>query len=188
MHVSTKCSYSMWQHHLSTLLYHWRMLVHHWTASRAVSQVSLAKSPCPKNVTLGWISVRLWRHTRLSVCKKYHKQTLIQFFIIQSYQLQYGGKVWWEKVWQINRSANRLLMISTNLDGFSLANYGQFAKFANVSPRQSFPPYGTRTINLISTNACTVTLTVTIVCHWHRNRLYWLQRPWPLHLAFSKAS
>ena len=33
-----------------------------------------------------------------------------------------------------NRSANRLLMISTNLDGFSLANHGRFAKFTNVSP------------------------------------------------------
>ena len=39
-----------------------------------------------------------------------------------------------KKVWQINRSANRLLMISTNLDGCSLANHVQFAKFANVSP------------------------------------------------------
>ena len=33
-------------------------------------------------------------------------------------------------------------MICTNLDGFSLANHGQFTKFANVSPRQSFSPYG----------------------------------------------
>ena len=49
--------------------------------------------------------------------------------------------IWRKKVWQINRSANRLLMISTNLDGFSLANHGRFAKFANVSPCQSVPPY-----------------------------------------------
>ena len=46
------------------------------------------------------------------------------------------------KILRINRSANRLLIISTNLDGFGLANHGQFAKFTNVSPRQSFPPYG----------------------------------------------
>ena len=37
------------------------------------------------------------------------------------------------KVWQINRSANRLLIESTNLDGFSLANHEQFAKFAKLS-------------------------------------------------------
>ena len=34
-----------------------------------------------------------------------------------------GGKVWW-----INRSANRLLIVSINLYGLSLANHGQFAK------------------------------------------------------------
>ena len=28
-----------------------------------------------------------------------------------------------KKVWQINRSANRLLIVSTNLDGFSLTNH-----------------------------------------------------------------
>ena len=33
-----------------------------------------------------------------------------------------------EKVWWFNRSAKRLLIVSTNLDGFSLVNYGQFAK------------------------------------------------------------
>ena len=47
-----------------------------------------------------------------------------------------------------NRSANRLLMISTNLDGFSLANHRQFA---NVSPRQSFPPYGI-TVTVVANN------------------------------------
>ena len=29
-----------------------------------------------------------------------------------------------KKVWQINRSDNRLLIVSTNLDGFSLAKHG----------------------------------------------------------------
>ena len=56
------------------------------------------------------------------------------------------GKVWGidssrafgKKVWQINISTNRLLIISTNLDGFSLANHGRFAK---CSPCQTFPLY-----------------------------------------------
>ena len=78
-------------------------------------------------------------------------------FITNKYlqwNLPYGGKGWWgetlvnwlissiwqKKVWQNNRSTSRLSIISTNLDGFSLANHGQFA---NVSSRQSFPPYGT---------------------------------------------
>ena len=43
------------------------------------------------------------------------------------------GKFGRKKVWRINRSANRLLMISTNLDDFNLANHGRFAKFAKVS-------------------------------------------------------
>ena len=65
-----------------------------------------------------------------------------------NWQLPYGRKVWqWErlvnllflsfwqkKVWQINRSAKRLLIISTYLDGFSLANHGGFTKFAKPSP------------------------------------------------------
>ena len=40
---------------------------------------------------------------------------------------------WRKKVWRINRSANRLLIVSTNLDDFSLVNHGQFAKFAKLS-------------------------------------------------------
>ena len=41
---------------------------------------------------------------------------------------------WRKKVWRINRSANRLLIVSTTLDGFSLANHGRFTKFAKLSP------------------------------------------------------
>ena len=37
-----------------------------------------------------------------------------------------------KKVWRINRSENRLLIVSTDLDDFSLANHGQFAKFAKL--------------------------------------------------------
>ena len=39
------------------------------------------------------------------------------------------------------RSANKLLIVSTNLNGFSLANHGRFAK---ISPHQPFPLYGIR--------------------------------------------
>ena len=58
-----------------------------------------------------------------------------------------SGKVWWEeslanlpfssiwrKVWQISRSAKRLLIVRTNLDDFSLTNHRQFAKFNKHSP------------------------------------------------------
>ena len=62
--------------------------------------------------------------------------------------LPYSGKVWqgenltnwfflslWrKKVLQINRSANRLFIVSTNLGGFSLANHRWFVKFAKLSP------------------------------------------------------
>ena len=47
-----------------------------------------------------------------------------------------------KKVWQMNRSAKGLLIVTTNLDGFSLANIRQFAKFAKLSTRQTFPLYG----------------------------------------------
>ena len=40
---------------------------------------------------------------------------------------------WRKKVWRINRSANGLLIVSTNLNGFSLVNRGRFAKFAKLS-------------------------------------------------------
>ena len=33
----------------------------------------------------------------------------------------------------MNRSANRLPIVTTNLDGFSLANHRRFAKFAKLS-------------------------------------------------------
>ena len=39
----------------------------------------------------------------------------------------------WRKVWQSNRSSKRLIIVSTNLDGFSLANHRRFTKFAKRS-------------------------------------------------------
>ena len=65
------------------------------------------------------------------------------------YYMLFSGKVWWreggfgkvtllsiwqKKVWQINRSANRILIESASLDRFSLANHQQFAKLAKLSP------------------------------------------------------
>ena len=50
--------------------------------------------------------------------------------------------VWRKKVWRMNGSAKGLSMVGINLDGFSLANRLRFAKFAKLSPRQTFPLYG----------------------------------------------
>ena len=44
-----------------------------------------------------------------------------------------------KKLWRINRSVNRLLIISTNLAGFSLANHGRFAKICQRFPPLKFP-------------------------------------------------
>ena len=49
--------------------------------------------------------------------------------------------IWLKKVWWINRSVNRLSIVSTKLDGFSLTNHGRFAKFAKLSPCQAFLLY-----------------------------------------------
>ena len=37
------------------------------------------------------------------------------------------------KVWRINRSANKLLIVGTNLDDFSLAVNGQFINLPNFA-------------------------------------------------------
>ena len=50
------------------------------------------------------------------------------------------SSIWRKKVWRITRSAHRLSIVSTKLDGFSLANNERFAK---LSIRQTFPLYGT---------------------------------------------
>ena len=46
-----------------------------------------------------------------------------------------------KKVWRMNRSAKGLLIVATTLDGFSLVNHRQFAKFTKLSTRQTFPLY-----------------------------------------------
>ena len=58
----------------------------------------------------------------------------------------YSAKAWWaeclgnllfflwrKKAWEMNRSAKGLLMVTTNLDGFSLANHRRFTKSATLS-------------------------------------------------------
>ena len=57
--------------------------------------------------------------------------------------------IWQKNVWPINRSAKRLLIVNTNLDGFSLANHEQFTKFAKLFSHQTFPLYGSLTFPLI---------------------------------------
>ena len=65
--------------------------------------------------------------------------------ILQNKLILYNGKVWqgkslvnqlfssfWrKKVWRINRLAIRLLVVHNNLDGFSLAKHGRFAKLSH---------------------------------------------------------
>ena len=60
-----------------------------------------------------------------------------------SWKLPYNGKVWWgeclanllfssvwwNQVWRMNRSAKRLLIVTTTMDGFSLANRRWSTKF-----------------------------------------------------------
>ena len=41
--------------------------------------------------------------------------------------------VWRGKVWRMHRFSHKVIIISKNLDGFSLANHGQFAKFTKLS-------------------------------------------------------
>ena len=97
-----------------------------------------------------------------AAAKKTDKLQNCEYHFIEYYESQYriagkfSGKVWWEeclanllfssvwrkKVWQMNRSAKGLLIVITNLDGFSLANCRRFAKFAKHSPCQTFPLYG----------------------------------------------
>ena len=42
----------------------------------------------------------------------------------------------------MDRFSHEVIIISKNLDGFSLANHGRFTKFAKFFPRQTFPLYG----------------------------------------------
>ena len=81
-------------------------------------------------------------------CTKYNTCTCT---IFTSKYIPYSRKVWYwrmfghftlfkhmvKKVWQMNRSTRGLLIVTTTLDGFSLVNCRQFAKFAKLSTRQT---------------------------------------------------
>ena len=49
--------------------------------------------------------------------------------------------VWWRKVWWMNRLSHKVIIITTGLDGFSLANHWRLTKFTKLSPHQTFPLY-----------------------------------------------
>ena len=66
---------------------------------------------------------------------------LIFVYIASKYichkNISFSRKIWqisflsiWQKVWQVNRSAKNLLIVTSNLDGFSLVNHGGFAKLS----------------------------------------------------------
>ena len=46
--------------------------------------------------------------------------------------------IWQKKVWQINRSAKSLIIVSTNQDGFSLANHDDSPNLPNFLPAKLF--------------------------------------------------
>ena len=49
---------------------------------------------------------------------------------IYSVAAKFGELTFRACIWQISTSANRLLIARTNLDGFGLANHGQFTKLS----------------------------------------------------------
>ena len=76
---------------------------------------------------------------------------------LASSYIPYSGKVWWGKVWQIDlfehltkeslanyRSANRLLLLITNLDSSSLANHGHLPNFPTIRYDQNLRATDTR--------------------------------------------
>ena len=112
-------------------------------------------------------------------------------YTLGAHDIPYSGKVWraeclanllfssvWrKKVWRMNRSAKGLSMVTINLDGFSLANRRRFAKFAKLSPRQTFPLYGSIYLEYISYHCCYV---------FNVKHLEWSETKWstqPIKLA-----
>ena len=82
-------------------------------------------------------------HTLLHSCSQQHNSRICYRIAGKFGELTFLS-IWRKKVWRINRSANRLLIVRTNLDGFNLANHGRFTKFANLRPphHQTFLLYG----------------------------------------------
>ena len=58
------------------------------------------------------------------------------------------------------RSDNKLFIVSTNLNGFSLVNHGRFAmQIRQTFPYQTFPLYG-------SSRKCHEFVTFTLLLYW----------------------
>ena len=90
-----------------------------------------------------WWGIRTY--VRMYICTSYRYSVCIPYSIKvrrgESLADRLFLSIWQMNVWRINRSANRLSIVRTNLDGFSLVNHGWFAKFAKLSPYQTFPLY-----------------------------------------------
>ena len=94
----------------------------------------MADDESPQVVTMAIIKCNLYGGMNYLFNLKFNLLTCTYYRI--------AGKFGGEKVWRIdslsimriNRSANRLSIASTKLDGFSLVNHGRFAKFAKLSP------------------------------------------------------
>jgi len=121
----------------------------HWLAwSIALNSTSFAKDPLgssnPNRAIMQYMCHWHLAHTKKNM-------------------VPYSRKVWWDKVWRIysfqafcekkvwrmNRFSQKVIFVSRNLDGFSLANHGWFAKFTKLSPCQTFPLYGINHLNEI---------------------------------------
>ena len=93
-------------------------------------------------VLLGMTQISLFCMDPSEIESNWKPQHLVTSVQVLCKQVPYSGKVWrgetlvnWvcSNLWWINRSANRLFIVSTNLDDFSLANHRQFAKFTKLS-------------------------------------------------------
>ena len=90
----------------------------------------------------------------------------LQYISYIPYSGKFGeGIVWWiysfrafgKNVLQINKTSKGLLIVSNNLDDFSLENHRQFAEFAKLFPSQTFLLYGKR--------PCSYSIYVSYLCH-----------------------
>ena len=106
--------------------------------------------------------------------KEYTLSFGIVIFPIDGYRI--AGKFGRVKLWRIRpfwvfggkkfgewTSANRLSIVTSNLYGFSLANHRRFAKFAKLSPCQTFPLYGSYFLKVT---------TPTLYIHIHIYNIY----------------
>ena len=85
-----------------------------------------------------------------------------------------------KKVWQINRSVKRLLIVSTNINGFSLVSHRWFAKFTKLS-HYTVMPYSCMNckfkIECINTMLLWLKV-VTLIIYWRSTNYYLV--PWLL--------